>query len=167
MIIACNQQADSNQSNNKTVIKEEQTEVQAQKSNTFKEEIVKNKEKFLANEVSIDKATKKSLFINGEKLIVHGTTLKKGTNVYSPSIRQIGVVKGSIVVVTKQLTGNQLTAKYKISSITEIAKNTFQLIPEDSEDLYDFYQTLMNTELIDRVELAIDYSGIRPKAETQ
>lgn len=167
LVVACNQQADNNQSSNKKVIKEEQAEVKVQKPNTLKEEVVKNKEKFLANKVAIEEGAKKSLFINGEKFIVHGKTLKKGTNVYSPSIRQVGVVKGSVVVVTKQLTGNQLTEKYKTSSITEIAVNTFQLTPDDTEDLYRFYQTLLNSELIEQVELAINYSGIQPMAETQ
>lgn len=167
LVIACNKQVDSNQSNDKTTINEEKKEVQTQKSHTLKEAIVKNKEELLANKVSIGKGTKRSLFINGEKLIVHGTTLKKGTKVYSASIRQTGVVKGGVVVVTQQLTANQISAKYKINSVTEIADNTFKLVPEASEELYHFYRMLNDSEFIKQVELEVEYSGDRPKVEIQ
>ena len=100
--MACNSEVESSQSNNKKEIKEEQKTVQAQRETTSISELANKKEKFLANEVPLNKEVKKSLLINDEKLIVHSATLKKGTKVYSPSIRQVGVVKGSVVVVTKQ-----------------------------------------------------------------
>lgn len=167
LLMACNSEVESSQSNNKKEIKEEQQTVQAQRETTSISELANKKEKFLANEVPLNKEVKKSLLINDEKLIVHGASLKKGTKVYSPSIRQVGVVKGSVVVVTKQLNAEQLKVNYKINSMKKLAENTFELLPDGSVELYPFYLKLKGSELIERVELSIDYSGYRPKIENK
>lgn len=166
-VIACNNKTEDKQSIENKKVKQEQAVVASEEKASTKYDITKKNENPIASKTTLEKNIKKSLLINNEKLIVHGATLKKGTKVYSASIQQVGVVKGSIVVVTNKYNETQLTATYKINSIKEIAENTYQLIPKDSEDLYRFYRTLMNSELIDQVELAIDYSGYSPKPEVR
>jgi hypothetical protein len=171
LVIACNNQSDNNKKSEVLTQEEDKIITKIDDKSSGKAVIVNKvnlkNEKLNANKLQLKNETKKSLLINGEKLIVHSSELKKGTKVYSASIRQVGIVKGSIVVVTKKLDANQLTSKYKISSITKLAVNTFQLVPDDSENLYQFYRTLQGSELIDQVELAIDYSEYFPKAETK
>jgi hypothetical protein len=167
LLLACNSEVENSQSKNKKETKAEVTTVQAHKESEIQAERANKKEKFLANEVSLEKEIKKTLLINNEKFIVHGETLQKGTKVFSPSIKQVGIVKGSTVIVTKKLDENQLTAAYKISSIRQLAENTFELFPNESVELYSFYLKLKSSDLIDRVELSIGYSGYRPEAEAQ
>ncbi|MDO6445190.1 hypothetical protein Q4493_05315 [Colwellia sp. 1_MG-2023] len=168
LLLACNNQREDSQEVNKPIVKEEQTlsteiEKSADKSVQNHKVNLKNKS-FNADKELTDKTSKKTLLINGEKFIVHGLVLEKGTKVFSPSIQQVGIVKGSIVVVTSTFDIEQLTATYKISSISEIAANTFRLIPDDSEDLYRFYLSLKNSPEIKQAELSIDYSRYPPKA---
>ena len=49
----------------------------------------------------------------------------------------------------------------------KLAENTFELLPDGSVELYPFYLKLKGSELIERVELSIDYSGYRPKIENK
>ncbi|GAA6204614.1 hypothetical protein [Thalassotalea sp. SU-HH00458] len=170
LLVACNNQAEDSKETSKESIKEAQT-LSTPEEKSSGENVVRDKVSLKSKNLSIDKKLvdknqKKSLLINGEKLIVHSAVLAKGTKVYSPSIQQVGIVKGNIVVVTSTFDINQLTAAYKISSITEIAENTFQLTPDDSEDLYRFYQSLQNAPEIEQVELSIDYSRYPPRAES-
>jgi hypothetical protein len=169
LLLACDKQAEDSKAT-KPLEKDEHTLSEETVKASDKPELnnkvnLKNK-KFIADKELVDKKTKKTLLINGEKFIVHGTVLEKGTKVFSPSIQQVGIVNGSIVIVTSTFDANQLTAAYKLSSITEIAKNTFRLTPDDSADLYRFYQSLTNSTEIEQVELSIDYSRYPPKSES-
>ena len=66
-----------------------------------------------------------------------------------------GKIKGSIVVVVKQ--GE--TLEIPLKSTTKIAKNTFRLIPAQSDDLMTVYKTLLSNKSITIVELEVVYNG--------
>lgn len=170
MLLACNNQTEDSKQTNNELVKEEPTLSAIEEKSNEKTDLI-DKVDLKSKNISIDKklgdkSQKKTLLINGEKVIVHGAVFTKGTKVYSPSIQQVGIVKGSIVVVTSTFDINQLTATYKVSSISEIAENTFQLTPESSEDLYRFYRSLKDSPEIKQAELSIDYSKYPPKAES-
>lgn len=133
-----------------------------------------------ANETHIDKntsATKKELeknkdrptlfgnrtvSFNGEKYLVDGAKLRKGSQVRNIHMSEKGRIKGTFVVVLKA--GETLDISFK--SMTKIAKDTFRLIPAQTDDLMAIYNELLLNKSIARVELEIVYSGEKSDVAT-
>gem|GEM_PF-2055203 len=126
-----------------------------EKQLTTKEKLVKSLEKphLLA---------KRTISINGEKYIVEGEKFIKGTLVRNIHMSEKGRVKGTFVIVTKAVSALEQQFKSKV----KIAKDTFRLTPENTDDLMTIYKQLLRNKSIDLVELEIEYSGAKDKAAT-
>lgn len=143
LLSACNSKADeeSGQIDNveKTSIKQHNNDVE------FPIQPIKKK---LTNTVQKGK----SIWINKQKFKLLSDEIMKGAKVYNLSIKQVGVIKGTIVVVTKSSTS--------LVNAKKIAKNTFRLIPNKEETLHDLYKNLIKHKEYKTIELEIDYSPI-------
>jgi hypothetical protein len=95
----------------------------------------------------------RSVSINGEKFLYEGK-LEKGTQVRNIHMSEKGRIRGSIVIVVNP--GETLSLAF--NNQTKIAKDTYRLIPEKTEDLMTIYKELMQNKSITIVELEIDYS---------
>lgn len=98
---------------------------------------------------------KKMVSFNGEKYLFNGEKLRKGSQVRSIHMSEIGTVKGTFVVVAK--TDEILDVPFK--NKTKIAKDTFRLIPAKTDDVMAIYNELLLNESIVRVELEVVYNG--------
>ena len=98
---------------------------------------------------------KKTISFNGGKYLFDGKKLRKGSQVRHVNMSESGRVKGSFVVVTKA--GGTLGVSFK--SKTKIAKNTFRIIPAQTDDLMTVYKELLSNQSITLVELEVVYSG--------
>ena len=114
-------------------------------------------------EKNIEKPTslgKKTISFNGEKYIFDGKKLRKGSKVRNINMSESGRIKGSIVVVVKA----DETLDVPFKSKTKIAKNTYRLIPAQTDDLMIVYKELMSNKSITIVELEVIYSGNEKEA---
>lgn len=113
------------------------------------------KKEIVAKQTTSIKQGKKSISFNGEKYIFTGTKLEKGSEVRHIKMSEHGTVKGTFVVITKP--DEMLDTPYK--NITKIAKNTFRITPQKTDDLMTVYNQLLANKSITRVELEVVYSG--------
>jgi len=94
----------------------------------------------------------KSIWMNRQKFKLLSDEITKGAKVYNLSIKEIGIIKGTIVVVTKPLTS--------LVGAKKIAKNTFRLTPVKGQKLKTLYEISIKDNRFTTVELEIDYSPI-------
>jgi hypothetical protein len=93
--------------------------------------------------------------LNGQKFTSNTDLLVKGSPVSSPTMSEVGVLKGSFVIITKKIV--QLPLGYQVD---KIAKETYRLTPLDTQDgLYALYSDLLKNANFTRVEIEIDFSG--------
>lgn len=99
---------------------------------------------------------KRTVSFNGEKYLFDGRKLQQGSKVRGIHMSESGRVKGSIVVVVKE--GKILDISFmNFKSKTKIAKNTFRLIPNQTDDLLTVYKKLSSNNSISIAELEIVY----------
>jgi hypothetical protein len=96
----------------------------------------------------------KTLSFNGEKYLYDGKNLRKGSEVRNIYMSEKGRVKGTFVIVAKA----EKILTIAVKSQTKIAKNTFRLVPQQTDDLMTFYHQLLLNKSIVSVELEVDYS---------
>lgn len=99
---------------------------------------------------------KKTVSFNGEKYLFNGEKLRKGSQVRSIHMSEIGTVKGTFVVVVAKK-GGILDVPFK--NKTKIAKDTFRLVPIQTDDLMAAYNELLLKDSIAIVELEVVYNG--------
>ncbi|MBF7074561.1 hypothetical protein ISG33_14240 [Glaciecola sp. MH2013] len=103
----------------------------------------------------------KSLLINGIKMSVNTTPLKKGDTIFDHSVKQNAQLTGKIVVVLKADT--ELPEKISADILnndfvaTKLAPRTFSLLALSDSDLLASYASLENSALIEKVELGLFY----------
>lgn len=97
----------------------------------------------------------RTISFNGEKYLFDGGKLRKGSQVRNIHMSEKGTVKGTFVVVAKA--GEILDVSFK--SKIKIAKDTFRLIPKQTDDLMTIYNALLLNESVAIVELEVVYSG--------
>lgn len=108
----------------------------------------------------------KYLSINKEKFELKSAELKKGAKVFNLLMSEAGTIKGTFAVVTK---GSAALKEIKHTrEINKIAQKTYRLTPEDGVSFTGYYKFLLSLEILELVEMEIDYSGpTRPLAELQ
>lgn len=99
-------------------------------------------------------SNKRTISLNGEKYLFEDEKLQKGSQVRNIHMSEKGRIKGTFVVITK--TGEIADISFK--SKTKIAKDTFRLLPMQSDDLLNIYKILLADKSLTRVEIEIDYS---------
>ncbi len=112
----------------------------------------------IASKNNIKKSTllgKKTISFNGEKYLFDGDKLKKGSLVRNIYMSESGRIKGTIVIVVKA--GEILNISIKNKK--KIAKDTFRLVPEQTDDLMAIYNKLLINDSIAIAELEVVYSG--------
>ncbi|MFT5758237.1 MAG: hypothetical protein ACI9LM_002976 [Alteromonadaceae bacterium] len=115
-------------------------------------------------ELSKEHSHKRSMILNGEKFTLHAASFNQGSKVYNIQMREYGLVKGSIVVVSTQpMHVDELRSP--MTKVVKIAKNTFRLTPEKTVELISFYKDLITSKRFSVVEMEIDYSPIKTTAE--
>lgn len=98
----------------------------------------------------------KKVVLNGEFFKVENPLgLIKGSQVFNMAMAQYGVIKGSVVIVTKL----DVSALTPDSKSEVIASDTYRIIPKDKSQLLALYKRLNSNDDIEIVELEIDYSG--------
>jgi hypothetical protein len=123
----------------------------------------KDKKRKLAKYLK-ERSYKRSIMLNGEKFTLHSDTFGKGSKVYNRQIKEYGLIKGSIVVVSRKPTYAK-DLQYPMVEVVEIAKNTFRLRPEKTVELMLFYKNLIRSKRFSVVEMQVDYSQIKERAE--
>jgi hypothetical protein len=105
-----------------------------------------------------------SINLNGEKFTLHSPQFGKGAKVYNVQMKEYGLIKGSIVVVSvDKVNADELS--YPSVKVLKIAKNTFRLIPEKSVELMSFYNILNESKSFSMIEMEVDYSPIKESAK--
>ena len=94
----------------------------------------------------------RSVYLNNQKFKLLSAEVIKGAEVYNLSIKEMGRIKGTIVIVTKQLSSSMVANK--------IALDTYRLTPKKGQTLSALYKELIADENNKTVELEIDYSPI-------
>lgn len=99
--------------------------------------------------------------LNGELFTLEQTQkIIEGATVFNVSMKQYGLVKGSLVIVTPLTqTSTDIVRLGLDNTLVEIAANTYRVTPNDRSRLYSLYQQLAANKAIEVVELEIDYSG--------
>jgi len=111
-----------------------------------------------------DRGHTSSISLNSEKFTLHSTKFSKGAKVYNIQMREYGLVKGTIVVVSiDKVSAAELL--YPSVKVLQIAKNTFRLTLEKSVELMPFYKSLIKSNRFSVVEMEVDYSPFKELAE--
>lgn len=149
--IACSKQADTEI--NADLIQAEKPQSLSEKAESVENKLTDNK---TIKRLSDTLPTKeKKVVLNGEFFKVENPLgLIKGSQVFNMAMAQYGVIKGSIVIVTKL----DVSALTPDSNSQVIASNTYRIIPKDKSQLLALYKRLSSNEDIEIVELEIDYS---------
>lgn len=126
-------------------------------------DIVKKNENFISNIKHLKKS--QSVSVNNQKLQVIDLPLKKGSKIYNPLMQENGTVKGDIVIVS--IDSQEIESELVLSSISQIAKDTYRVIPKIEGDLFTVYQKALSLPSVTQVELSIDYSGSVHKTESK
>lgn len=108
----------------------------------------------------------KHLLINGIKMQVVEYPLTKGSKLYDYKVSSIGLVRGSLVIITKNLQSVLENTAYPVTS-EEIAASTYRITPKQALDVYPLYQALLLNKDISRVELEISYIGDGPSKKRE
>ncbi len=128
--------------------------------------MTEEKKTLIEQRLSGNLAKTRSITINSEKYTSEATELVKGSKVFNVLMGEWGKIKGSIVVVSPKLQQEQLSQQFSLSSIENIAQDTYRLTPTEQKSLYGLYKALLALNSIKQVELEIDFSGESPARET-
>jgi len=138
LLAACGSNSDKTSSNNKAT----------------KEKILESKmtppKKIINGSIPVQKY----VHLNNQKFKLLTQEVMIAGRVFNLSTQEKGIIKGSIVVVTKSFTSIPAVSSKKI------AKDTFRLTPDDKKALHQLYKNLIKDEKYNIVELEIDYSPI-------
>lgn len=163
LISACNAHKDpladtpTKQENNKTHSSPPSTtEVMKKTPTTLKNTSPTDIEVLLAKREGVLKQQNgtRSIHLNNEKFKLLSAEVTQGAKVYNILMKELGTIKGSIIVVTVD-SALPLTIKG-----SKIAKQTYRLYPTNKSSLYEFYKELDKDSKYSTVELEIDYSPI-------
>ncbi len=154
-VISCSQSEPDNVSEKNNVQQQVQTPV---KGNSPNKPIAIKSTKH--NVVKPSLSGKTTISVNGDKYIVEGGKLRKGSRVQSIHMSEYGTVTGAFVVVAKPGKIPNLSFKRK----TKIAKDTFRVVPTKTDDLMTIYHELLLNESISIVEMEISYHGKKSDA---
>ncbi|WP_353537961.1 hypothetical protein [Colwellia sp. KU-HH00111] len=154
-VVSCSQSEPDNVSENNNRQQQVQTPV---KDNSPSKPIAIKATKH--NVIKPNLSGKTTISVNGDKFIVEGGNLRKGSRVRSIHMSEYGTVTGAFVVVAKPGKIPNLSFKRK----TKIAKDTFRVIPTKTDDLMSIYHELLLNESISIVELEISYQGKKSDA---
>jgi hypothetical protein len=124
--------------------------------------LIKDKKKKLTKLLK-ERGQKSLITLNGGKFTLHSESFGKGSKVYNTQMREYGLVKGSIVVVSLKPTSAE-ALDYSNVGVVKIAKNTFSLSPDNTVELMAFYKSLIKSKRFSVVEMQIDYSPIKETA---
>lgn len=97
----------------------------------------------------------RSVFFNGEKYLFTGGKLQKGSQVRNINMSESATIKGTLVVVVKASEIVDISLKHKV----EIAKDTYRLTPNETDDLMTIYHELLAHKSIFSVELELLYGA--------
>lgn len=122
-------------------------DIQSSQSDTLKK-VENAKSTMKKNDIEIGR----SVYLNNQKFKLLSAKVTKGAKVYNLSIKETGRIKGTIVIVTKQLSSSMVANK--------IALDTYRLTPQKGQTLSALYKELIADEKNKTVELEIDYSPI-------
>lgn len=132
------------------------TEVIKKTSTTLKNTSPTDIEVLLAKREGILKQQNnaRNIRLNNEKFKLLSPNVTQGAKVYNILMKEFGIIKGSIIVVTID-SALPLTIKG-----SKIAKQTYRLYPTKKSSLYEFYKEFDKDPKYSTVELEIDYSPI-------
>lgn len=149
--IACSKQADTKV--NSDLVQAEKPQQLSEREEPVENELNDNKTiKRLSDTIP---AKEKKVVLNGEFFkIENSLELIEGSQVFNMAMAQYGVIKGSVVIVTKL----DVSALTPDSKSEVIAANTYRIIPKDKLQLLALYKRLSSNDDIEIVELEIDYS---------
>jgi hypothetical protein len=95
--------------------------------------------------------------INNEFFSSPTGILKKGEKIFNRNVNQMGIIKGSIVIVVNE--GEQPNQNIKnMGQITKIAKDTYRIMLEDNVDVLAIYNKLEKLDIVKVAEFEVDYT---------
>jgi len=133
-------------------------EITSKQKKSLKTDVEQKKIALISEEIRKNTQLK-SVSINGEKFTTQENKIIAGSEVFNLLMGEYGKVKGSIVIVSRNINKDEMKFRYSLSSVIGIAKNTFRIIPLENEALFTLYKTLSLEQEMETVELEIDYSG--------
>jgi len=162
-LMACSDQKEkgSKQSTEKIAVVEEKVAVAEEQVKAVKN---KTQSEFKVVEPTIKLSTEqqvkgKYIALNNEKFELLSDQFIKGAKVFNVLMAEQGLIRGTFIVIIKE--DKSIEQLSGVKNTVKIAKDTYKITPSSNDDLLEFYHSLLDSNLLKRVEIEIDYSGKR------